>query len=84
MRSSPSGAAAWGSIDFLVHAIAFSDKDQLDGRYVDTTAGQFHQHHAGQLLFVHRDRPARRKADAEWRLDADAHLLRRGKMDAAL
>src|ERR1017187_6050252 len=25
--------AAWGSLDFLVHAIAFSDKDQLDGRY---------------------------------------------------
>jgi enoyl-[acyl-carrier protein] reductase I len=32
---------AWGSIDFLVHAIAFSDKDQLDGRYVDTTADNF-------------------------------------------
>ena len=27
--------SAWGSLDFLVHAIAFSDKDQLDGRYVD-------------------------------------------------
>ena len=33
--------AAWGAIDFLVHAIAFSDKDQLDGRYVDTTADNF-------------------------------------------
>ncbi|HLN36998.1 MAG TPA: enoyl-ACP reductase FabI [Xanthobacteraceae bacterium] len=33
--------AAWGGIDFLVHAIAFSDKDQLDGRYVDTTADNF-------------------------------------------
>jgi enoyl-[acyl-carrier protein] reductase I len=32
---------SWGSIDFLVHAIAFSDKDQLDGRYVDTTAENF-------------------------------------------
>src|SRR5271166_2096567 len=31
----------WGGIDFLVHAIAFSDKDQLDGRYVDTTADNF-------------------------------------------
>jgi enoyl-[acyl-carrier protein] reductase I len=28
---------AWGKIDFLVHAIAFSDKDQLTGRYIDTT-----------------------------------------------
>ena len=31
----------WGSIDFLVHAIAFSDKDQLGGRYVDTTPENF-------------------------------------------
>jgi len=28
----------WGKIDFVVHAIAFSDKDQLDGRYLETTA----------------------------------------------
>ncbi len=34
-------AAAWGSLDFLVHAIAFSDREQLDGRYVDTTADNF-------------------------------------------
>jgi len=33
--------SVWGGIDFLVHAIAFSDKDQLDGRYVDTTADNF-------------------------------------------
>ncbi len=33
--------AAWGSLDFLVHCIAFSDKDQLDGRYIDTTAENF-------------------------------------------
>src|SRR5438876_4560598 len=34
-------AAKWGALDFLVHAIAFSDKDQLIGRYVDTTAENF-------------------------------------------
>src|SRR5690348_2125256 len=28
-------AEAWGSLDFLVHAIAFSEKSQLDGRYID-------------------------------------------------
>ncbi|MGD9845017.1 MAG: enoyl-ACP reductase FabI [Variibacter sp.] len=33
----------WGSLDFLVHAIAFSDKDQLTGRYVDTTPENFAQ-----------------------------------------
>ena len=31
----------WGKLDFVVHAIAFSDKDELDGRYVDTTAENF-------------------------------------------
>jgi enoyl-[acyl-carrier protein] reductase I len=34
-------AKAWGAIDFVVHAIAFSDKDQLSGRYVETTADNF-------------------------------------------
>ena len=33
--------SAWGSLDFLLHAIAFSDKAQLDGRYVDTTEDNF-------------------------------------------
>jgi enoyl-[acyl-carrier protein] reductase I len=33
--------AAWGSLDFVVHAIAYSEKDQLDGRYVDITADNF-------------------------------------------
>ena len=31
----------WGKIDFLVHAIGFSDKDELTGRYVDTTPDNF-------------------------------------------
>jgi enoyl-[acyl-carrier protein] reductase I len=31
----------WSTIDFLVHAIAFSDKEQLNGRYVDTTPENF-------------------------------------------
>ncbi|MFN3171988.1 MAG: enoyl-ACP reductase FabI [Hyphomicrobiales bacterium] len=31
----------WGKLDFLVHAIAFSDKDELTGRYVDTSAENF-------------------------------------------
>jgi enoyl-[acyl-carrier protein] reductase I len=31
----------WGGLDFLVHAIAFSDKDELTGRYVDTSEANF-------------------------------------------
>ena len=34
-------SARWGKLDFLVHAIAFSDKDELTGRYVDTTRDNF-------------------------------------------
>ncbi len=31
----------WGSIDFVVHAIGFSDKNELRGRYVDTSPANF-------------------------------------------
>lgn len=31
----------WGKLDFVVHAIGFSDKDELRGRYVDTTRDNF-------------------------------------------
>jgi enoyl-[acyl-carrier protein] reductase I len=34
-------AERWGRLDFVLHAIAFSDKEQLKGRYVDTTADNF-------------------------------------------
>jgi enoyl-[acyl-carrier protein] reductase I len=33
--------SVWGNLDFVVHAVAFSDKEQLKGRYVDTTADNF-------------------------------------------
>src|SRR5215204_2859703 len=33
--------AKWGALDFLVHAIAFSDKDELTGRYVETSEENF-------------------------------------------
>jgi enoyl-[acyl-carrier protein] reductase I len=35
--------AEWGRLDFLVHAIAYSDKNELDGRYVDTSEENFKQ-----------------------------------------
>src|SRR5215471_7890007 len=34
-------AKIWDRLDFVVHAIAFSDRDQLKGRYVDTTLDNF-------------------------------------------
>jgi enoyl-[acyl-carrier protein] reductase I len=33
--------AEWGSVDFVVHAIAFSDKNELDGKYLNTTRANF-------------------------------------------
>ncbi len=33
--------ARWGKLDFVVHAIGFSDKGELRGRYVDTSRGNF-------------------------------------------
>src|SRR3977135_195628 len=31
----------WENLDFVVHCVAFSDKDQLTGRYIDTTTENF-------------------------------------------
>jgi enoyl-[acyl-carrier protein] reductase I len=31
----------WGGLDFVVHAVAFSDREELSGRYVDTTEANF-------------------------------------------
>ncbi len=33
--------AKWGKLDFIVHAIAFSDKNELDGLYLNTTRANF-------------------------------------------
>ena len=31
----------WGGLDFVIHAIAFSDKNELTGRFINTTKGNF-------------------------------------------
>jgi enoyl-[acyl-carrier protein] reductase I len=31
----------WGTLDFLIHAIAFSDKNELTGRFINTSRGNF-------------------------------------------
>ncbi len=33
--------ARWGTMDFLIHAIAFSDKNELTGRFINTSRGNF-------------------------------------------
>jgi enoyl-[acyl-carrier protein] reductase I len=34
-------SSRWGSLDFVIHAIAFSDKTELTGRFINTTKGNF-------------------------------------------
>ena len=76
--------SVWGGIDFLVHAIAFSDRDQLDGRYVDTTADNFTK---TMLISCYSFTAIAQRAEKMMPnggslLDAD--LLRRREVDAAL
>ena len=53
---------SWGELDFVVHCIAFSDKDELTGRYVDTTRGELQNLAADLLLFLHRRSPSAPKS----------------------
>ena len=55
----------WGSLDFVVHALAFSDRNELQGPLLRYHARQFQPHHGDLVLLVHRDLEARRRADAE-------------------
>jgi enoyl-[acyl-carrier protein] reductase I len=69
-------AETWPTIDFLVHAIGFSDKNELRGLYVDD------DEHLG--LLDGRGDEARAGDDAGRRIDPDAELLRRREGRAAL
>ena len=74
----------WGELDFLVHAIAFSNKDELQRPLSRHLAGELPAHHERELLLLHRGGAARRAADEERRQPAHAHLLRRRARHAAL
>ena len=43
----------WGQIDFVVHAIAFSDKSELSGAYMNTSSENFFKKHAYIVLFIY-------------------------------
>ena len=74
----------WGGLDFVVHAIGFSDKNELKGLYADTTPRELHPHHGDLLLLLHRGRAQRGAADERRRLDDDADLCRVGAHHAEL
>ena len=67
-------AKVWGELDFVVHAVAFSDKEQLKGRYVDTTLRKLRDDDEHFLLLVHRGGRARRKTDGQGRQPASLSL----------
>ena len=69
--------AKWGHLDFLVHAIAFSDKNELQGPLCRHQPREFFAHHADLVLFVHRACQARRRNDARHRRSDDHADLRR-------
>ena len=75
-RSKRNGAR----IDFLVHAIAFSDKNELKGRYADTTRDNFIRTMVISCFSFTEIARARRRADAGWRRAADADLWRLGRV----
>jgi len=43
----------WGHLDFVVHAIAFSDRSELSGEYLNTTRENFLKRHACFMFFFY-------------------------------
>ena len=77
-------AERWGRLDFLVHAVAFSDKEELKGRYIATSLDNFQRTMLVSVLLLHGPRPSRRAPDDRGRQPAHADLLRRRARHAAL
>ena len=69
-------AKEWGKLDFVVHSIAFSPKDALQGRVVDVSRDGFLDHAGRLLLDVHPHGASRRAADAQRRHPLHDDLLR--------
>ncbi len=57
----------WGKLDFVVHSIAFSPKEALQGRVVDVNSGRLPHHHGRVVLDLHPHGPSRRALDEEGR-----------------
>ena len=74
----------WGSLDFVVHSLAYSSKEELTGRYMDTSAENFSRTlHIS--CFLYRNGSARPAIDGGPRRQPDhAQFLWRGAGDAEL
>ena len=69
----------WGKLDFVVHAIGFSDKNELRILHRQHHGGKLLADHADLGLQLYRRGAAGGEADAPGRVAADADLLRRGE-----
>ena len=76
--------AAWGSLDFLVHCIGFSDRNELKGRYADTSRENFIRTMVISAFSFTEIAKRAAQYDALRRRDADAHLRRRDARCAEL
>ena len=60
----------WGELDFVVHAVAFSDKSELSGEYLNTTRDNFFKKYAYLMLFIYRSCKRSSTIDeARWKYD---------------
>ena len=59
-------AQDWGSLDFVVHSIAFSPKDALQGRSRRCFLRRLSHHHGSVLLDLHPHGALGGTADAQW------------------
>ena len=70
--SSPRSRKSWGGLDFVVHALAFSDPRELSGRYADTTRENFTNTMVISCFSFTEIAKRAVRADAERRLAAHA------------
>ena len=74
----------WGELDFLVHSIAYSDKNELKGLYADTSRENFIRTMVISSFSFTEAREARRGDDEERRDHADGEFRRRHPCHAEL
>ena len=56
----------WKTIDFVLHSIAFSDKNELKGKYINSTRENFFKYNAYFMLFFYRNSKRSISSDEQW------------------
>ena len=77
-------AEVWGRLDFVVHAIAYSDKHELTGRFIDTSRENFRNSLTISCYSLIDVAKRAKRTHARWRHDPDPHLPGVEPRDAVL